>query len=142
MVSSLRSLFYLVLVGALAGVWSEPSFAQESQELIRITVSHTGQDSLGRVVARELELEVSDFDPFELVDTEEQADVLLLIQTLDPLGGTETARHMTVYSVVLLEQSGQIIKTWLGRAGRNHVEDSAETIVSTMADYVGGAAGP
>lgn len=144
MVPSLRSLLSLALLFVALGAWPGTSAAQgqESQDLISITVSHTGQDSLGGVVARELELQISDSDQFQLVSTEEQADVLLLIQTLDPLGGTGTARHMTVYSIVLLERSGQIIKTWLGRAGRNHLEDSAETIVDTMADYVTGATGP
>lgn len=142
MVRSLRSLLSFVVLVALLGACPDVSSAQESQELIRITMSHTGQDSLGRVVARELELEISGSDRFQLVDTEKEADILLLIQTLDPLGGTETARHMTVYSIVLLERSGQIIKTWLGRAGRNHVDDSAATILTTMADYVTGATGP
>lgn len=144
MVPSLRPLLSVAVLLVSLGAWPDVSSAQGpgNPDLISITVSHTGQDSLGGVVARELELQISDSDGFQLVSTEEQAEILLLIQTLDPLEGTGTARHMTVYSIVLLERSGQIIKTWLGRAGRNHVEDSAETILDTMTDYVTGATGP
>lgn len=137
-----RAMTGVLLVGMLVGLAPRPGCAQDGDEVIQVKMSHTGQDSLGAAVARTLQVEIEDSDDVQLVDQESQAEVLLLLQTIDPLGGTDTASYMTVYSIVLLTQSGQIIKTWIGRAGRNHVEDSAETILTTMGDYVTGATGP
>lgn len=138
----LRVLIVLALGGALLTTTGRSVRAQDSESIIFVKTSHTGQDSLGTAVARALDGELAADGDFQVVEEETSADVLLLLQTIDPLEGTETASYMTVYSIVLLQSNGRIIKTWIGRTGRTHVDDSAETILATVTDYVTSTTGP